>query len=131
MAYRIFISHSWSYSDQYERLLEFLQQELGFFYNHSVPQSDPVHTNGTDKDLYDKIEAQVRGCSCVVILAGVYATYSKWINKEIEIAQKYGKPIIAVEYWGAQHTSSVVKNAATEVVRWNASSIASAIRRNS
>ncbi|MBD5304541.1 MAG: TIR domain-containing protein [Bacteroides sp.] len=131
MAYRLFISHSWSYSDQYLRLVELLNRELGFFYNHSVPQSDPVHTNGTDRELYNKIEAQVRGCSCVVILAGVYATYSKWINKEIEIAEKLGKPIIAVEYWGAEHTSTVVKNAATEIVRWNASSIASAIRRNS
>ena len=131
MAYRIFISHSWSYSDQYLRLVELLNKELGFFYNHSVPQNDPVHTNGTDRDLYNKIEAHVRGCSCVVILAGVYATYSKWINKEIEIAKKLGKPIIAVEYWGAEHTSIVVKNAATEIVRWNASSIASAIRRNS
>lgn len=131
MAYRLFISHSWSYSDQYLRLVELLNRELGFFYNHSVPQSDPVHTNGTDRELYNKIEAQVRGCSCVVILAGVYATYSKWINKEIEIAKKLGKPIIAVEYWGAEHTSTVVKNAATEIVRWNASSIASAIRRNS
>lgn len=131
MAYRIFISHSWSYSDQYLRLVEFLNQELGFFYNHSVPQSDPVHTNGTDRELYNKIEAQVRGCSCVVILAGVYSTYSKWINKEIEIAKKLGKPIIAVEYWGAERTSTVVKNAATEIVRWNASSIAAAIRRNS
>ncbi len=131
MAYRIFISHSWSYSDQYLRLVEFLNQELGFFYNHSVPQSDPVHTDGTDRELYNKIEAQVRGCSCVVILAGVYSTYSKWINKEIEIAKKLGKPIIAVEYWGAERTSTVVKNAATDIVRWNASSIASAVRRNS
>lgn len=129
--YRIFISHSWSYSNHYDRIVEFLSQELGFFYNHSVPQNDPVHTNGTDWDLYQKIDAKIRGCSCVVILAGVYSTYSKWINKEIEIAKKYGKPIIAVEYWGAERTSTVVKNAATEIVKWNANSIASAVRRHS
>jgi hypothetical protein len=111
--------------------VEFLNQELGFFYNHSVPQNDPVHTNGTDWDLYQKIDAKIRGCSCVVILAGVYSTYSKWINKEIEIAKKYGKPIIAVEYWGAERTSTAVKNAATEIVKWNANSIASAVRRHS
>ena len=129
--YWIFISHSWSYSNHYDRIVEFLNQELGFFYNHSVPQNDPVHTNGTDWDLYQKIDAKIRGCSCVVILAGVYSTYSKWINKEIEIAKKYGKPIIAVEYWGAERTSTVVKNAATEIVKWNANSIASAVRRHS
>ena len=75
-----------------------------------------------------KIEAKIKGCSCVIILAGVYSTYSKWINKEIEIAKKYNKPIIAVEYWGTERTSSVVKNAATTIVKWNAASIANAVR---
>lgn len=128
--YRIFISHSWSYSSHYDRIVDFLNQEFGFFFNHSVPKNDPVHTNGTDKDLYQKIEAKIKGCSCVVILAGVYSTYSKWINKEIELARIYGKPIIAVEYWGSERTSTVVKNAATEIVKWNAASIANAIRKH-
>ena len=86
--YRIFISHSWSYSSDYDKIELFLRQEGIRFYNHSVPQNDPIHTNGSDKQLSDAIEAKVKGCSCVIILAGVYATYSKWINKEIEMAQK-------------------------------------------
>jgi hypothetical protein len=63
-----------------------------------------------------------------LILAGVYSTYSKWINIEIDLAQEMGKKIIAIEPWGAERTSSVVKNAAYKVVRWNTSSIISAIR---
>lgn len=126
--YRIFISHSWSYSSQYDKVETFLQQEGVDFYNNSVPKNDPIHTNGTDKQLEDAIDAKIRGCSCVIILAGVYASYSKWINKEIQIAQKYGKPIIAVEYWGAERTSAVVKNAADVIVKWNAKSVADAVR---
>ena len=86
--YRVFISHSWNYSDQYDSIIDFLDKQDVDYYNHSVPKDDPVHTNGTDKQLYDAIEAKIKGCSCVIILAGVYASYSKWINKEIEIAQK-------------------------------------------
>lgn len=126
--YRIFISHSWAYSEAYDKVEEFLRKEGIPFYNHSVPKNDPIHTHGTDWELYQKIDAKIKGCSCVIILAGVYSTYSKWINKEIEIAKKYNKPIIAVEYWGAEHTSSVVKNAATTIVKWNATSIANAIK---
>lgn len=126
--YRIFISHSWAYSEAYDKIEEFLRNEGVSFYNHSVPKDDPVHTNGTDKELYDKIEAKVRGCSCVIILAGVYATYSKWINKEIEIAKKYNKPIIAVEPFASEKTSKVVRDAATVIVGWRASSIANAVR---
>ena len=126
--YRIFISHSWAYSEAYDKVEEFLRNEGVSFYNHSVPKDDPVHTNRTDKELYDKIEAKVRGCSCVIILAGVYATYSKWINKEIEIAKKYNKPIIAVEPFASEKTSKVVRDAATVIVGWRASSIANAVR---
>ena len=59
--FRIFISHSWAYSSQYDKIEEFLQQEKIEYYNHSVPKDDPIHTNGTDKDLAAKIEAKVKG----------------------------------------------------------------------
>lgn len=127
--YRIFISHSWSYSKQYDKIEEFLKQEGILFYNHSVPKDNPILTNGTDAQLETAIDAKVKGCSCVIILAGVYATYSKWINKEIKIAKKYNKPIIAVEYWGSEKTSSVVKEAADIIVKWQAKSVADAVRK--
>ena len=66
--------------------------------------------------------------SCVIILAGVYSSYSKWINIEIELAKEMGKRIIAVEPWGSSRTSAMVKNAAHEIVGWNSASIIRAIR---
>jgi len=38
-------------------------------------------------------------CGVVLILAGVYASYSKWIDIEIDLAQDeftFSKPIIAI-----------------------------------
>ena len=101
--YRIFISHSWAYSSDYDKIDSFLHQEGIYFYNHSVPKSDPIHTNGTDKQLSDAIEAKIKGCSCVIILAGVYSTYSKWINKEIEMAKKYN---VELYFNGHEHNYS-------------------------
>lgn len=66
--------------------------------------------------------------SCVLILAGVYSTYSKWINIEIELAKELDKKIIAVEPWDSEKTSRVVKNAADVIVKWRTDSIISAIR---
>lgn len=126
--YRVFISHSWSYSEHYDKVECFLTQERVPFYNHSVPKDDPIHTRGTDAQLRAAIDAKIKGCSCVIILAGVYASYSKWINIEIEIAQQYNKPIIAVQPWGAERTSVPVKNAADVIVGWNAKSVANAVR---
>lgn len=126
--YRIFISHSWAYSDAYEKVCNMLNSQGVDYYNHSVPKNSPIHTNGTDKQLYDAIDSQMWGTSCILILAGVYSSYSKWIKKEIEIAKQYKKPIIAIEPWGSERTSSVVKNNAHKIVKWNGSSIANAIK---
>ena len=38
------------------------------------------------------------------------------------------KIIIAIEPWGAKKTSSVVKNAADEIVKWNTDSVVNAIK---
>lgn len=127
MAYRLFISHSWTYGDAYDRVCELIEQGGITFYDHSVPKNDPIHTNGTDKQLREAIDAKIKSTSCVIILAGVYATYSKWINIEIEIAKAYNKPIIAIEPWGSEKTSSVVKYNADEIVKWQSSSIVKAI----
>lgn len=66
--YRIFISHSWNYSKHYDKIESFLQQENISYYNHSIPKTDPIHTNGSYNQLRDAIEAKIKGCSCVLKL---------------------------------------------------------------
>ena len=129
MIYNLFISHSWTYSDAYEKLVALLDKEKNFTYkNYSVPKSDPIHNVHTKSQLKAAIRNQMQHASCVLILAGKYATYSEWINVEIELAKEMDKKIIAIEPWGSERTSLVVKNNADEVVGWQTSSIVKAIR---
>lgn len=130
--YHLFISHSWTYSDAYERLVSFFNEYPLFKWtNYSVPKDDPIHNAPNQEALYNEIKNQVRLVNCVIILAGVYSTYSKWINKEIEISKILNKPIIAVEPWGSEKTSKIVKDNANEIVKWQSSSIIKAIRNYS
>lgn len=128
--YRLFISHSWAYGDAYEKLVQFFHAHPNFQWtNYSVPTNDPIHNASTDARLYEAIKAQIAPVHCVVMLAGVYSTYSKWINKEIQIAKvEYNKPIVAVEPWASEKTSKVVKDNADAIVKWQSASIVSAIR---
>ena len=130
--YHLFISHSWTYTDAYEKLVALLDKDSSFVYkNYSVPKDDPIHTTGTDKELYAAIKEQISHASVVLILAGIYSSYSKWIDKEIKIAQsefETEKPIIAIEPWGSERTSKKVKDAASKIVKWNSSSIIDAIK---
>ena len=133
MTHHLFISHSWAYSDTYDGLVKLLDAAPRFEYrNFSVPKDDPILKAPTDTALKAAIAQQMALSSVVIVLAGVYATYSKWINIEIELAQtgfvKNKKPIIAVQPWAAERTSIAVKNAADRIVGWNTNSIVSAIR---
>ena len=68
-------------------------------------------------------------CDVVLIMAGKYATYSKWFQREIQIAKKEcSKPIVAIRPWASEQVSSVVSAAADKLVNWNTTSIVSAIR---
>lgn len=130
----VFISHSWSYSGHYDKLSEWIFQQNWRsgqatidFRNYSVPKSDPILNANTDKLLRDAIYRQISRSHVVVIPTGMYSHYSKWIGKEIDGANLYGKPILAVDLRGAQRTSSVVSNAASKCVAWNSTSVAAGI----
>ncbi len=126
----LFISHSWAYGDAYEKLVGLLDAAPNFRYkNYSVPKNDPVHNAPNVASLYEAIKNQMVFCDVVLIMAGKYATYSKWIQREIQIAKgDYSKPIVAIRPWANEQVSSVVSDAADRLVGWNTNSIVSAIR---
>lgn len=95
--YYIFISHSWAYHNEYDGVVNLLNKTNLKWQDYSVPKDDPIHTNGSDKDLEDAIETKIKCCSCIIVLAGVYSTYSKWINKEVQIAKKFNKKLLLLK----------------------------------
>lgn len=130
--YHIFISHSWKHNARYRGLKDLLDRDPSFIYSdYSVPRNDPIHDAQNDSQLMAAIRDKMTPCSVVLILAGVYSTYSRWIKKEITLARRSylnPKPIIAIEHFGAQRTSTVVRNAADRVVKWRSASIIDAIK---
>lgn len=132
MEHHLFISHSWKYSNAYESLITLLNKDHTFIYkDYSVSRDQPLIIHNKkyyEEELKNKIRIQMKTCHVVLILAGVYATYSDSINMEIEIAKELNKPIIAVQPWGAEKTSVIVKNNAKAVAAWNSRSIIDAIK---
>lgn len=129
--YNIFISHSWAYGDAYEKLLKMLNADPRFnFKNYSVPKNDPIHNAPSSIALSRAIQDQMRFCDVIIILAGVYSSYSEWINKEIALAKGFTnpKPILTIEPWASEKTSLVVKNNANKIVKWSTGSIVAGIR---
>lgn len=124
--YPVFISHAWKYNDEYYKLVKMLDEAPNFKWrNCSVPEHDPVQG-----DLSEALKKQIRPASVVLILAGIYATHSDWIQFEINFAGELDKSIVGVEPWGSDRIPASVQSAADEMVGWNTSSIVDAIRRH-
>lgn len=122
------ISHSWDYNSQYETVKGLLDSSQYFNWtDYSVPISKPIDAK-SKKELQDKIRIRISLCSCVIILSGMYVTYSEWIDYEIETAVALGKPIIGVKPWGQERIPTKVSNNADVMVGWNSSSIVDAVR---
>lgn len=52
MTYHLFISHSWTYQDEYEKLIDLLDAKKYFSYkNYSVPKDDPIHNTKNENQL--------------------------------------------------------------------------------
>ncbi len=128
--YHVFISHAWEHHDDYDRLVDMLDQAPNFSWkNYSVPEHDPLDADN-QTELEEELREQIRPVHIVIVLSGMYAAYREWIQKEIDLAQEMGKPIIGVKPWGQERIPEVVQQAAEEIVGWNTDSIVRAIRQH-
>lgn len=132
----IFISHAWAYSHHYDTLANWIFNERWSvgqaaldFRDYSVPKNNPIHNVGTTQALKDAIFNQIARSHVIVIPSGMYATHSKWIQKEIDGAKLYKKPILAVNPWGQEKKAGVVLNNADDGVGWNKEPVINAIWR--
>ena len=126
--YHIMISHSWDYNMHYETVSRWLNEANNFTWsNYSVPLSNPLDANGK-RELKEKLRNRISKCSCIIVLSGMYVSYSEWIDYEIDTAKALDKPIIGVKPWGQERVPAKVQKESTALVGWNSSSIVKAVR---
>lgn len=128
--YNIFISHCWSYDSDYIRLVDLLRNAPFFNWkNYSVSKDDPL-VGGSKVKLAEEISRQIRLASVVLVISGIYVTHREWIQFEIDLSDKFEKPIIGIQPWGSINTPYAISRSAVEIVNWNTTSIINAIRKN-
>ena len=125
--YSLFISHAWKYNAEYHTIIEWLDGSGLFYRNYSVPNHDPLDAGNTAK-LKAALTEQMRHANCVIIIAGMYAAHSGWIDYEINEAVRMGKTIIGIEPWGQERVPSKIVQNANKMVGWNKASLISAIK---
>lgn len=126
----IFISHAWQYDDHYNTLVKWFDNAANFSWkNCSVPSSDAL-PDKTSRGLSAGMTRQINPSQVVVILGGMYAAYSDWIEYEINEANRLKKPIVGVKPWAQEKVPQIVQDASwVPMVGWNSESVINAVRK--
>ena len=131
--YRIFISHAWKYGDDYIRLVNLLDAAPYFHYfNYSAPEQKSLFPSGTpytSSDIARKITDKIRPAQITLVISGMYAAYSDWMQYEIDESLRMRMPVIGIMPRGQERVPLYVRDRVDDLVGWNTSSIVSAIRR--
>lgn len=133
MTYDLFLAHAWRFHDDWVKLGNLLDEMPGLSWrNFSVPWYDPAMDPNTDvgKAFIDEwLEGQIIPTRAVLFLSGVYASASarKWLDKEVEIARRYEKPIIAVPVFGTSDVPEEVAAIADAIAPFDAKEIISVL----
>lgn len=129
--YHLFISHAWQYNAAYYRLVSLLNGTNNFeWVNYSVPEHKPADVNNKT-ELEKALRYCIRPAQCVLVISGMYVSYRKWIQYEIDLASEWRKPIIGIKPWGNENIPSEVSSVAQSLVGWQTTSIVEAVRKHS
>jgi hypothetical protein len=131
--YHIYISHGWKYTDDYYRMINYLEKlseaEPNFGYDiHSEPESEKGKKNRNTDELMAEMQSQIRDSECIIILSDMYNDFHYWLDYAMELAKDWQIPIIGIRTWGNEETPNQIETNADEVVEWHNQSILTAIR---
>lgn len=126
--YKIFISHSWSYSDDLTDLQNLLNSR-GYFNVEFTEASKDVPINSENATyIKARLKAKISSSDVVLALAGIYASHSEWMPWELDTAKSLNIPIIGIIPRGQERISQEVYSRSVVDVKWNTESIVEAIR---
>jgi hypothetical protein len=126
---RLFVSHTFAPDDDYQRVFEYLESAVNFFYkNVAAPDQ---HPRSMDKEsLKEGLRQQMSDAEVVLVLSGQHERDPVLIEFQALYAKACDKPVIVMEPFGAGDTvPAKLRDYADEVVQWNGREMTDAIRR--
>lgn len=126
--YHIFISHSWKYPNDLENLRNLLKERGYFNVEFEEASADEPINSANANYIKKRLTEKISNSNIVLGIAGMYASYSDWMEWELDKAIELGVPIVGVIPRGQERISQTVSSRSIQDVRWNTESIVAAIR---
>ena len=124
---RVFVTHTFSESDDYLRVFEFLESVDRFFYvNVSKPENIPG--SGGLEAIKDELIAQIKASEVVVIVADVLAQKPDLVHYMMNVADANDINMLSIQPFGhLGETPAEVVQRVKDDVEWNARTIVDSI----
>jgi hypothetical protein len=125
---RLFVTHAWEESDEYQRVFEYLESARNFYYkNTTEPQRKmPVDKESQREDL----RRQIAPAEVVIVLPELHRRHSELVMFQMNFTKAADKPIVAMNFFGSKDSlPKSITDLADEVVGWDERSLVDALRR--
>ena len=124
---RLFVSHAFEQSDDYDRVFEYLESSHNFYYRNA---SNPQLPAMSREAMKEELRKQISLAEVLIVPSGQYQKHRELIDFQLNCAKGLDKPVIVLESFGVKEKLPVQLEAlADEIVEWNERSIADAVRR--
>ncbi|HDL7359432.1 TPA: TIR domain-containing protein [Yersinia enterocolitica] len=121
--YTVFVSHSWDYDKQLSNLKSLIEKNSTITIDYSEVTVDAPIDSEDSAYIRRVLKNRIISSDVFLVMAGMYTSYSDWMQWEIETAKKNSIPIIAVKPRGAERIPLIIQNNADVIVGWNSSTI--------
>jgi hypothetical protein len=125
---RVFVTHTFTESDDYLRVFEFLESDDRFYYlNVSKPENAP--SDGKLENIKDEFIAQIKASEVVVVLPSVFEQKPDLVSYMMDVAEANDIGMLAVRpFGGLAETSKKIIARVGEPIDWNARQLIDSIK---
>ena len=126
---RVFVTHAWEQSDDYQRVFEYLESARNFYYrNCSNPDQHPV--DKSVEGLREELRQQIAPSEVVVALSSLHGTHRDLLQFQLHFAKASDKPVVLLPGFGRELTlPRDVAGLADMSGSWDERALVDAIRR--
>lgn len=126
---RVFVTHNWQDTDDYQRVFEYLESARNFFYrNTGTPDHPPAKLD--TESIREDLRRQINQAEVVVALPSLHDEQPDLTIFQLNYAQSQGKPVVLLQHFGtARELPKLLTDRCTETVAWEERGMVDAIRR--
>lgn len=127
--YRVFVTHLFQQSEDYQRVFEYLESRENFFYVNSS-NLEAMPSSGGPEAIKEILREQIKPAEVVIMPITTFDANPDLVGYQLDCAQAFKKPILAIKAFGETVTiPKEVIDRCDDIIDWNDRSLINGIKK--